>query len=78
MHSRTLNRYLNELLEFDRIRITAGNKHKGGYKYQFTDYTTDQNIGQTLTKWMETTLEAINKKHNEPTKKKGGKGSQST
>ncbi|MCP4459905.1 MAG: hypothetical protein GY816_18065, partial [Cytophagales bacterium] len=32
IHPRTLNRYLNELTEFGRIRIIGGNKHKGGYK----------------------------------------------
>ena len=72
MHPRTLNRYLNELLEFDRIRIVGGNKYKGGYNYQFTDYTRDQNIEQTLDHWMEATLQEINKKHRSRLKKKGG------
>lgn len=68
IHPRTLNRYLNELVEFDRLRIVGGNKHKGGYQYQFTDYKKDQNLSQTLDDWMEATLQEIKKKQDKSQK----------
>ncbi|MCP4459310.1 MAG: hypothetical protein GY816_15015, partial [Cytophagales bacterium] len=70
IHPRTLNRYLNELTEFGRIRIIGGNKHKGGYKYQFAGYTSDQHIQDELDKWMDTSLKTINQAHQKQQKSK--------
>lgn len=70
IHPRTLNHYLNELTEFGRIRITGGNKHKGGYQYQFTGFTSDQHIQDELDKWIDTTLKAINQAHQKEQKSK--------
>jgi len=70
IHPRTLNRYLNELTEFGRIRIMGGNKHKGGYQYQFTDYTRDHKLGDQLDQWMATTLQAITQAYEEATKRR--------
>jgi len=73
IHPRTLNRYLNELVAFDRIRIVGGNKHKGGYHYQFTGYKKDQYLSENLDRWMESTLQEITqsgKKRKKTPKKK--------
>ncbi len=70
IHPRTLNRYLNELTEFGRIRIIGGNKHKGGYQYQFTGFTSDQQIQEELDKWMEATLKTISQAHQKQQKSK--------
>ncbi|MCP4456962.1 MAG: hypothetical protein GY816_02885, partial [Cytophagales bacterium] len=43
---------------------------KGGYKYQFAGYTSDQHIQDELDKWMDTSLKTINQAHQKQQKSK--------
>jgi hypothetical protein len=48
INPRTLNRYLQELVNYNRINIIGGNKHKTGYRYQLNDSFKNENLQEYI------------------------------
>lgn len=50
LHPRSLNRYLQELVQFHYLTISGGNKHRGGYRYQLTSLKTKDELENPATR----------------------------
>lgn len=48
MNPRTLQRYLKELVEYNYLQITGGNKHKTGYQYGLCDQAPQEHLQQSI------------------------------
>jgi hypothetical protein len=67
IHPRTLNRYLQELVNYHYIQITGGNRYKGGYTYKISSLTDDTATNQNIEKQLQKSLENIRKKYESET-----------
>jgi hypothetical protein len=63
IHPRTLNRYLNELAEYNLLQITGGNKNTTGYSYKLTPNTSYETLQESINKQIEKVLTEVNKAH---------------
>lgn len=63
IHPRTLNNYLRELKLYNYIKVTGGNKHRGGYIYKLTEFGNQTDIQKRIEKSLKTTLDNIKKAH---------------
>lgn len=61
IHPRTLNRYLQELKLYSYIKVTGGNKHRGGYIYQLTELGDHTEVQERIEKALQNNLKKINK-----------------
>ncbi len=59
IHPRTLNRYLQELKLYSYIKVTGGNKHRGGYIYKLTDFGNQSEAQNRIEKALQETLKKI-------------------
>lgn len=62
IHPRTLNRYLKELTLFHYLKITGGNKYRGGFIYKTTDLENTKQVQNEIEKCLENILSKIKKK----------------
>ncbi len=67
IHPRTLNRYLQELVLFNYIQVTGGNKYREGYIYKLTHITELAELQKGIEADLQKTLEAIYLKYNRET-----------
>ena len=63
IHPRTLNRYLQELNLYSYIKVTGGNKYRGGYIYKLTEFGNQTDIQKRIEKALQTNLEKIKKEY---------------
>jgi DNA-binding HxlR family transcriptional regulator len=59
IHPRTLARHLQELVLFNYIQITGGNKHRGGFIYKLTELDNQNNVQSNIEKDLQETLKNI-------------------
>jgi hypothetical protein len=65
IHPRTLNRYLQELVDYGLLEITGGNRHKLGYTYKVIANTNYQLLQQSINEQIKKVMENVWKKHTE-------------
>lgn len=63
IHPRTLNRYLQELKLYSYIKITGGNKHRGGFIYQLTELGDQTDTQNRMEKDLQSTLEKVRREY---------------
>ncbi len=76
IHPRTLNRYLQELKLYSYIKVTGGNKHRGGYIYKLTEFGNQTDIQKRIEKALQTNLEKIKKEFSKTVSQKQVSNSQ--
>jgi len=59
IHPRTLNRYLQELTLYCYVKVTGGNKHRGGFIYKLTTLDGSNDTWQGITKSLQDTLNRV-------------------
>ncbi|MFN9651404.1 MAG: hypothetical protein ACK56P_01290 [Chitinophagales bacterium] len=59
IHTRTLNKYLNELKLFNYISVVGGNKHREGFIYKLTNLRDQKDVQTRIEKDLQSTLEKI-------------------
>lgn len=59
VHPRTLNRYLQELKLYSYIKVTGGNKHRGGYIYKLTELGNQTDVQNRIEQALQNNLEQI-------------------
>lgn len=69
INPRTLNRYLQELTEYNRLKIAGGNKYKTGYKYELLPETV-ADLKTLIDKQIAEIIEKVKAAHQERTKPK--------
>ncbi len=70
IHPRTLNRYLQELKLYSYIKVTGGNKHRGGYIYKLTDLGNQNDIQNRIENALKTNMDKIKKQHSKSVSQK--------
>jgi len=72
INPRTLNRYLQELTEYGRLKITGGNKYKTGYQYELQSEpgNLQDAIDQQITGILDTVKEAHGHRSKSKSKRK--------
>ena len=65
MNPRTLNRYLTELMTYNKVQIVGGQKHKTGYQYQLNQEEKVENLQEEITHQINQVLKKVNEKHQE-------------
>jgi hypothetical protein len=73
INPRTLNRYLKELTEYNRLLIVGGSKHKSGYQFELNKEPEKQNLQEVIDKQINSIIEkvkAANEKQNQKSKPK--------
>ncbi|MFB0924809.1 MAG: hypothetical protein QMB65_05955 [Vicingaceae bacterium] len=65
MNPRTLNRYLTELVNYNKVQIIGGQKHKTGYQYQLSQEQNTENLQEEITYQINQVLKKVNEKHKE-------------
>jgi len=63
IHPRTLNRYLQELKLYSYIKVTGGNKHRGGYIYKLTEFGNQTDVQKRIEKALKSNLDKIKKEY---------------
>lgn len=69
MHPRTLNRYLQELLEYGYIHITGGKKQRTGYLYTLTPANERKAIEAKINQQIQAVMQRVWKAHEAKQKK---------
>ena len=62
MNPNNLKYYLVQLLRYNYIKITGGNRHKSGYEYEITNTEEYRQLNENLTNALDTALNNIKKK----------------
>lgn len=70
INPRTLNRYLYELAEYNRLLIAGGNKYKKGYQYQLNQDPAQENLQEAVATQIAAIIEKVKGAHQERVKKK--------
>lgn len=63
IHPRTLNRYLQELCEYQYLQVTGGNKYREGYRYKITNLDEPNPLCAGLEAKLKNILEQIREHH---------------
>lgn len=69
IHPRTLNRYLQELKLYSYIKVTGGNKHRGGYIYKLTEFGNQTDVQKRIENALKSNLDTIKKEYEKQTSK---------
>ncbi len=72
MHPRTLNRYLQELIEYGYIEITGGKKQRTGYIYTLTPINERKSLEERINSQIKTVMQKVWKAYEQKNKKKKG------
>lgn len=70
INPRTLNRYLQELTEYDRLMIAGGNKYKTGYQYTLNPLPKQENLWQAIDSQIIEIMENVEAAHQKQTEAK--------
>ena len=73
IHPRTLNRYLQELKLYSYIKVTGGNKHRGGFIYKLTQFGNQTDVQNRIEKDLKNTLEKVQKEYKKQQSKTNSK-----
>ncbi len=73
MHPRTLNRYLQELIEYGYIEITGGKKQRTGYIYTLTPINERKALEERINSQIKTVMQKVWKAYDQKNKKKKDK-----
>ena len=57
--TRTLARYLQELVLFSYVQVAGGNKHRGGFIYKLTDFNKQSNLKSSIEADLQVTLKNV-------------------
>lgn len=68
INPRTLNRYLQELTEYGRLKITGGNKYKSGYQYELQ--SEPENLQDAIDRQITGILDKVKEAHGQQSKSK--------
>jgi DNA-binding MarR family transcriptional regulator len=72
MHPRTLNRYLQELIEYGYIEITGGKKQRTGYIYTLTPTSGRKALEERISSQIKAVMQKVWKAYEQKNKKKKG------
>ncbi len=76
VHPRTLNRYLQELKLYSYIKVTGGNRHRGGYVYKLTELGNQTDVQNRIEKALQNNLERIQRAYSKTVGQKAVSNSQ--
>lgn len=63
IHPRTLNRYLQELTEYGKLKVAGGTKHKTGYQYEISSGADYQSLQDKIDQQIKAVLEKVKAAH---------------
>jgi hypothetical protein len=67
INPRTLNRYLQELTEYNRLMIAGGNKYKTGYQYTLNPSPEQENLQEAIDSQIAEIMENVKAEHQKRT-----------